>query len=444
MTTGSRGYPQRSPPSRPSRPSRPPSYPRRTPPGRPQHPQRPVAPRPPPRQPMKPVTNPFGKRKVPPGLFAGFGRKAVPIFSRAWLPLTVAAFIIDEFYPWGEEQLGYVFPAGWYLHCRDDDVRYEKWGFTPGHSVDCGTTNQVPGGDYGDGTDLTPLTGASGAQIHFGRSQLGGMRMELQEVWRHPPTPDAPPVPWVEVPPVTFPPLYPPSPWPLVDPWHTPIGVPTPTPQPIPYPALPHRKPIRERSPNEQPQWGPPPVRRPLPAAPPTTPGIEIDKSPGRPIPGPNPPPGPSPGPVPGPGVQPGPGVKPAPGPGVQIKHEIARPPPRTRERKTIWAIHNASKLGKLINMLTETADFIDAVYEAIPDKYRKKNGGFGEEKGKTPQGKAYQIYLHLDKIPMEEVIDNLVYEHFEDKFYGKLGKTAAANNRRIGREVGLQFGYAL
>lgn len=117
--------------------------------------------------------------------------------------------------------------------------------------------------------------------------------------------------------------------------------------------------------------------------------------------------------------------------PGV---HRNARPPRRTKERKFILTPSPGSPVGLLINGITETSDFVQSLYYAIPPRYRKL------PPGETKTGlheKMWAIYQHYDKINMSYALNNLLQNQIEDAIGGAIGKAMGRSHRRFWEQTG-------
>lgn len=188
---------------------------------------------------------------------------------------------------------------------------------------------------------------------------------------------------------------------PMADPMSLPMDRPLGAPVPVPYRWLPYRRSNPYRSPTEQTQFG---YKMAVPYW--------------FPLIGPFPSqlqwPGQSAKPVPGQPVVPG--VKPNPQP----------PGPRNHERKSKakGAMAMALRAGYAV---TEGLDALDAVFKALPAKYRK-----GAE---TPQEKAYRIWKHYKHLDMGKVVFNLVANHYTDKLVG-------GASGRAGRDIKKATGH--
>lgn len=108
------------------------------------------------------------------------------------------------------------------------------------------------------------------------------------------------------------------------------------------------------------------------------------------------------------------------------------RPPPRgTKERKFILAPAQDSVIGILANAVTETNDFVEALYFAIPPRLR------GPKRHTTLQEKMAAIYLHYDQINVGYAFNNLLQNQIGDAIGGMQGRLQARANRKLGLSTG-------
>lgn len=181
---------------------------------------------------------------------------------------------------------------------------------------------------------------------------------------------------------------------PAADPFSLPINAPAPIPQPIPFPLLPFLQPNPWRSPNESSRRGP----RPRPRG-----NADLDSLPrsmsrtnGR--------------------NRPWQGVKPSP---------RTRPPKGTKERKLLMVRGRATKfLWNAVNFVTESNDFVNALFEALPKKLRLRKGGW------APQDKVKQLYQHFNEIDPALALQNLFWQEVGDRAAGYTGKLAKRSTR--------------
>lgn len=110
-------------------------------------------------------------------------------------------------------------------------------------------------------------------------------------------------------------------------------------------------------------------------------------------------------------------------------------PGPRRKERKFILALDNNGTIGRIVGAVGEFGDFVESFYAALPD-YRKGD--------RTVTDKLKTLYRYWNEVDIGEATKNLIYNHYEDAFYGRLGRLTAKANRRRGSSAGLTLGPAL
>lgn len=221
------------------------------------------------------------------------------------------------------------------------------------------------------------------------------------------PMPNFPPMPWQA-----------PLPWPAVDPARAPIGVPMPEPLPIPWPMLPLRPgadPVPEGSSRGD----------ELP-----TPRTEISLSPeGEGFPSR--------------AFEPaGPRNLPRTDPDAQ--HRLRRPPPKKKDAKFIFSVRQKSAIGRLFNAVTETQDFVDALWYALPKECRSRpSGGVGywkdpvghwHKRKVSLQRKMQDVYKCSGHLNMRQAVRNLVANQWGDAMGGALGRINALSNRLLNK----------
>jgi len=123
---------------------------------------------------------------------------------------------------------------------------------------------------------------------------------------------------------------------------------------------------------------------------------------------------------------------------------------PRTKERKLILAISKRTFVGVVLNVVGETADFIECFYDALPKNIRReferKYGIYGKV---SASQKLFGLWQHFARLDWNAVIHNLVMNELEDRFFGKIGKLGAIANRIKDYYTGygsggFQLGYAM
>lgn len=342
------------------------------------------------------------------------GLRMLGRFARP-LPLTVMMLLLDVIpltrnQPGGYDMIG----NGWSLWCDNGLGPLQKWRTAQANpGLACGTGAQVPYGNYGDTINHV----AKDRWMAFGRSQLGGIRMRLDQQWVR--SDAAPPSVWLPArPPIWQRPPHWYNPWPALDPDGLPIHQPVPVPQPVPYPMIPHRLP-HPMAPTVAPETVPP-------ARPAQRQRLRANQVPSFVITITNPPNG---------------GTKPVvrTGPG---RHVLRKPRRREREtKKRVIGINNASKIGKLIAFFTEFSDMIDVFWKSLPKSVRREHFGANRIE------KLGVILQNLDKLQPGTLAANALSDIFEDAGFGKLGKIAGKAARKafsnFKSSVGLQTGPA-
>lgn len=227
---------------------------------------------------------------------------------------------------------------------------------------------------------------------------------------------------------------YIPSIWgdPWIDPMQLPIMRPVPFPEPPPYEAIPDRQPNYNRSPYEQTQRGPFPDPYDEPiiwpwVRPGGTPLPRVQPTPLDPRTDPrvDPPPRPRPKPRTDPRrpsvtVEPTISFRPrVPGPRLEMQPHFRKAPPRnTKERK--FLAQAPRWIMSIFGDVTEIGDFIESLYDAIPDHLRPKG-----KKKLTDKAKA--VWEHFGSIDMNEALKNIIANELADYAYGLMGRVNAA-----------------
>ena len=164
------------------------------------------------------------------------------------------------------------------------------------------------------------------------------------------------------------------------------------------------------------------------------------------------------------PGLAPDPGTKPTPDPvevidvppegppiskppGVVAPHRATRPKRGTKEKKLVLAAGKG--VGGLVNLVTESADFINAIHKALPPKYRAKRTWHTDPKtGKrytsapTVYEKTKAILEHTDKVDWAQAAKNAINNAAQDAFFGRIGNQMKKANQA--NKTGLRSNYAL
>lgn len=207
-------------------------------------------------------------------------------------------------------------------------------------------------------------------------------------------------------------PYYVPAYNPLLDPNYLPIGLPVPVPRPLPYRALSYASKQREKVAREQSPTRTEPYA--IPVQLPLSPGFAPLTSPVGlttqiwPVVG---------------------GMAPIP---ALHQHRYEPPPPGTKERKLILAAGGA--LAAAANILTESADFVEALYFAIPGYLRPYKGRT------TVQERVDAIYRHFKDIDIAQAVENLLVNEAGDRIGGSKGRLSREAKRRFYNRTGVNL----
>ena len=196
-----------------------------------------------------------------------------------------------------------------------------------------------------------------------------------------------------------------------LDPFGAPIGQPTGTPSPVPWDVRPHRRPNPFRVLTEQRQAGyglRRPVKTPVDTKPLAAPRIELEL-----------------------GSKPkleigGSGGWP---PEYRNFHRLAPPPKRNKEGKvkSTAAASFYNVVHPVISNVGEVVEFIQAIYDALPDQFKVKYPGTNYTlRAATPQQKVKAIYENFHRIDLAKAIRNFADNQLEDAIWGLVGQTNA------------------
>lgn len=270
----------------------------------------------------------------------------------------------------------------------------------------CGLSGQLTGSNW----NIANTSLNVGRNIYLGMKTLSGTRQTHGQIWSIgkkvlPPTNLKAPQPAIPVDPLVNPgDVYAPTadPMPPIDPYRDPPFKPQGEPQP---PAYPDDVPLGMPT---------PPIRTPN-----YIPVVTIE--PGPEVGGPQKPP-----------------------------HRPNEHEGPVKERKLILAINKHTFIGIVLNAVTETVDFIDCFYDALPKNVRRdferQYGIYGKV---SPQMKLFALWQRFGHLDWNQVVHNLAVNQLEDKFFGKIGQAGAVANRLKDATLGygtggLQLGYAM
>lgn len=226
-------------------------------------------------------------------------------------------------------------------------------------------------------------------------------------------------LPEIVTPGVTLPAIVP-KVAPMIDPWFLPITQPAAVPLPVPYPIIPkvpEENPLR--SPVEQPQRGPAPLSRGSVRDAAAGPTITIEAHGND-------------------AVQ-----------TVRAGSPRRRPPRRREKEKKFVATSRGLAVRVIFDGISEVADFVDAIWSALPYQYRFGNRRYapGMLPRKTLQAKMADIYNGFDHVNWNRALMGVVRNELSDRLFGMAGRgyaQAAGVNPYYTRAVGYQTGPAL
>ncbi len=110
--------------------------------------------------------------------------------------------------------------------------------------------------------------------------------------------------------------------------------------------------------------------------------------------------------------------------------HSLRRPSKGDKEAKVV--VRGLAFVYPLLNTVTESMDFIDVLYNAIPRKFHAR---YGDTRWRlrhpTPQKQLEIIYRHWDRIDIPIAVKLFILEQLEDYVYGRLGSKLGEQARR-------------
>ena len=120
----------------------------------------------------------------------------------------------------------------------------------------------------------------------------------------------------------------------------------------------------------------------------------------------------------------PGPPAPPTVGYAIPPRPRNARPGGRRKEVKVRMMVVGRIAWG-IVNFITESIDFLDAIHGALPYKLQAK-----PTKGHkpTPTEKAEKVWRHLDELDMAKAVENFVNNQVEDWLYGRMDQSKNLN----------------
>lgn len=108
---------------------------------------------------------------------------------------------------------------------------------------------------------------------------------------------------------------------------------------------------------------------------------------------------------------------------------QIRQPPRRRMKEQKLRLGRFSALLVRAANQLTEAADLVDALYNALPPSLRRA----GRDQGK----KAKAVYRHWHRIDWDTAFFNIVWMNAEDFVWGQLGLPTKPFGRMYGSNMG-------
>ncbi|WP_324742997.1 hypothetical protein U8326_06240 [Tsuneonella sp. CC-YZS046] len=125
---------------------------------------------------------------------------------------------------------------------------------------------------------------------------------------------------------------------------------------------------------------------------------------------------------------------------GIYPARPRRRRPPRRRERERKMLSRSARigiALFKILDKMSESAEVVDALYEALPEETRKKwkcnRSDFGiDQAGQygidNADCKAQALYHNFHKVDVQTAVENIIKNEIQDKILGYINRTIPRN----------------
>lgn len=114
-------------------------------------------------------------------------------------------------------------------------------------------------------------------------------------------------------------------------------------------------------------------------------------------------------------------------------KHRDERPPERTKERKV--QLSGAARVALRVGYaMTEYVDFVEALYDALPYRFREQARREAREAGEKvgPHRKMQMVFLHFDDLDVSQAVFNILENAVEDLI---VGGASGFTSRRLTRK---------
>lgn len=195
------------------------------------------------------------------------------------------------------------------------------------------------------------------------------------------------------------------------NPWDIPIGAPARDPMQLPHFMPPHWAPNPDLAPGEQTVRGPNPAHDPRhdPIGDPVTDPVTRPAVRGK-I---------------GPSFRIGPEGMTRPRPQQRLNPRPAGP--RVKERKVALSVRGI--LSTIMNLTSETKDFVESFWKALPKELRSKPRK-GEKKVRLPD-MLQDLYKHWGDVDLPQALANVIDNEIKDQLYGRMGKLVKSGVKR-------------
>lgn len=123
----------------------------------------------------------------------------------------------------------------------------------------------------------------------------------------------------------------------------------------------------------------------------------------------------------------------------VRPRFVVRGPPPLGTKEKKLRAIGAYAAIAqKAMQATTEGLDYLDALHDALPDKFKARPKWTKELgwRAASPQAKARALYDNFDQINWNEAVKNLIFNEVGDRILGRANAKADKflNNTPFGR----------
>lgn len=128
-------------------------------------------------------------------------------------------------------------------------------------------------------------------------------------------------------------------------------------------------------------------------------------------------------------------------------QHRNRKPRSNEREKKVVVAA-TRTIAGRVFGAVTEAGDAVDAVYDALPEKLRRRERAKRHGRDPRLQTKLRILWENWEEVDVVEAINNLALNHLQDYAIGQANRrtqralTEAGWRRPVGFQAGNTLGY--